>query len=433
MNTRAKAEWDPLRTVVVHRPGIEVFFGLLEPYASLYERAFSRYEARMEHERLEHILRQEFKLEVLRLKDTLLQEADRRPEIREQLIHNARDLLSFEGEKAQVEQAWKEFEANSRVLDSGHFFNIMLLNPHIDLKKGRGARAVRLHITEDVPLVNLYFMRDQQAVTDRGIVLSRMSKPQRQRETAITGFLWGILEAEVVHRMGGSATFEGGDFIPMKDFALMGIGDRTNRAGVEQMLSHGLGFDEVGVVHQPAHPLIPGNTPDPMVDMHLDTYFNVASSGVVVGSEILLKNATVEVFQREGGGTYRPTGTSTNLHQFITEKGFDIINITTLEQMSYASNFLCIRDGTIVAVEVDRVVPKVLENLTREAQRDPKRYGRILSQAQKDYHDLRNEGQFFPHKKEVYQRDIDAYPIVLENLTGGYGGAHCMTCALRRG
>jgi arginine deiminase len=433
LKTRAKAEWDPLRTVVLHRPGIEVFFGLLEPYASLYERAFSRYEARMEHARLEHILNQEFKIEVLRLKDKLLQEADRRPEVRERLIRDARNLLRFEGNEAQIRQAWNEFEVNSRILDSGHFFNIMLLNPHIDLKKGRGARAVRLHITEDVPLVNLYFMRDQQATTDRGIVLSRMSKPQRQRETAITGFLWETLEAEIAHRMKGPATFEGGDFIPMKDFALVGIGDRTNRAGVEQMLSHGLGFDEVGVVHQPAHPLIPGNTPDTMVDMHLDTYFNVASSGVVVGSEILLKNATVEVFQREGEGIYRPTRTRTTLHQFITEKGFDIINITTLEQMSYASNFLCIRDSTIVAVEVDRVVPKVLENLSREAKTDPRRYGQILSQAQKDYRDLRNEGQFFPHKKEVYQHGIDAYPIMLENLTGGYGGAHCMTCVLRRG
>ena len=44
------------------------------------------------------------------------------------------------------------------------------------------------------------------------------------------------------------------------------------------MLQSGLGFDEVGVVHQPSHPLILGEQRDPMIDMHLDTYFNVASS-----------------------------------------------------------------------------------------------------------------------------------------------------------
>ena len=43
---------------------------------------------------------------------------------------------------------------------------------------------IHLHVTENEPLSNLYFMRDQQAVTDKGIVISRMSKPQRRREPA---------------------------------------------------------------------------------------------------------------------------------------------------------------------------------------------------------------------------------------------------------
>ena len=51
---------------------------------------------------------------------------------------------------------------------------------------------IQLHVTENEPLSNLYFMRDQQAVTDRGIVMSRMSKPQRMREPEITKFLWDM-------------------------------------------------------------------------------------------------------------------------------------------------------------------------------------------------------------------------------------------------
>ena len=53
---KIKAEWDHLKKIVVHRPGMEMFFGLLEPYSSLYERAFSRSAARREHEMLEMIL-----------------------------------------------------------------------------------------------------------------------------------------------------------------------------------------------------------------------------------------------------------------------------------------------------------------------------------------------------------------------------------------
>jgi hypothetical protein len=57
--------------------------------------------------------------------------------------------------------------------------------------------------------------------------------------------------------------------------------------GVGQKLQSGLGFDEVEAVHQPHHPLIPGEKRDPMINMHLDTFFNVASSSVVVGSDEL--------------------------------------------------------------------------------------------------------------------------------------------------
>jgi len=38
----------------------------------------------------------------------------------------------------------------------------------------------------------------------------------------------------------------------------------------------------------------------------------------------------------------------------------------------------------------------------------------------------------FPYKKEMYENGIDAYVLNLENITGGYGGAHCMTAAIER-
>ncbi len=431
MTAKVNAEWDRLKTVAVHTPGMEMYFGLLDPYSSLYERAFNQSNAVREHELLLYTLKHEFKVNVLPLKDTIISLAEKRNTIQEKLVKLAQDTISFTGNRQDVKQAREEMNKNKNKLDSDYYFNTVLLNPCIKLESNEEIRMIQLKVTEREPLSNLYFMRDQQAVTDKGIIVSNMSKPQRQREPVLTKFLWEILKKPIVHEIQAPGTFEGGDFMPLGEFALIGMGGRTNRQGVEQMLDYGVGYDEIGVVHQPIHPLIPGDNRDPMVNMHLDTYFNIVSKEVAVGCEILLENATVEIYHRSDDGYSRSVG-EMNLHDYMLSKDFDIINITTLEQMAYASNFLCIRNGTILAVEVDRIVKNVLEKLKMKAIAEPDRYKKLFTQAKKDYRILRLQGQFFPHKKEIYQHDIDAYPLNLVNLTGGYGGAHCMSCALKR-
>ncbi|MDD1675583.1 MAG: hypothetical protein LUQ17_02725 [Methanomicrobiales archaeon] len=122
MKPRVKAEWEPLKTVAVHRPGIEMFFGLLEPFASLYERAFSRYGARREHAGLEETLRHQFGVDIIRLKDQILSTADRDPEARNRLIEKARESLLYTGNSQKKELAWREFEKDIQLLDEGHFF-----------------------------------------------------------------------------------------------------------------------------------------------------------------------------------------------------------------------------------------------------------------------------------------------------------------------
>jgi arginine deiminase len=431
MSAKIKAEWDRLRKVAVHRPGMEMFFGLLDPYASLYERAFSQSEALQEHELLIYTLKHEFKVDVISLKDTIIAMSDKKPALREKLVELAEKSISFRGDKQEVKLARQEMEKNRKKLDSEYYFNTILLNPFIELESRKGTRMINLHVTEREPLSNIYFMRDQQTVTDKGLVLSRMSKPQRRREPLLTRLLSEMLKEPPILEIQDPGTFEGGDFMPFQEFALIGSGDRTNEQGVEQMLQYGVGYDEVGVVHQPSHPLIPGDKSDPMVNMHLDTYFNVVSKGVVVGCEPLLKTASVDIYHRTDDG-YQKSPEVMNLHDYMMAKGFNIINITTLEQMAYASNLLCIKSGTILAVEVERIVKDVMDKLKLKAGSDPERYGKLLAQARKDYRQLHDEGQFFPHKKEIYQHEIDFYPLNLTNLTGGYGGAHCMTCALKR-
>lgn len=427
----AQAEWHRLREVMIHRPGIEMFFGLLEPYSFLYERAFSVDEAVYEHEALEHALEQEG-VRVVRLKRLAVETARRHPELAERVRRAVLRIVRYSGPRPMVARSRAALRRNLETFDAETLFNILLLRPRVQLERHPGYRVILPRVVLETPLANLYFLRDQQALTPGGFVLGRMSKPQRAQEPLLTGTVLRVHGARIVGEVRAPGTFEGGDFLPCGSFGMLGTGDRTNASGVRQFLASDHHLDEVAVVHQPSHPLIPGDEPDPMVDMHLDTYLNIAGEGLAVGCEPLLKRARVERFERRAHGRFVRSGPATNLRDYLVAKGFRILPITTLEQLSYASNFLCVRDRRIVAVEVEQAVGKVLGTLAAAATATPHRYGDLYRHVLRERQQLRSRSEFFPHKPELYQAGVEVRPLRLQEITGGYGGAHCMTCVMGR-
>ncbi|MGI0054128.1 MAG: arginine deiminase family protein [Thermoplasmata archaeon] len=430
-STVARAEWDPLKEVLIHRPGIETFFGLLEPYSFLYEQAFSLNGAIQEHRALELALT-DAGVEVHRLRQWVIGAARRRPELVERIRSTVLETVHYRGPLEMVRQSRAALRRNLDRFDAESLFNILFLRPTIELERRAGARVIQPRVQLDAPLANLYFMRDQQALTAHGFVFGRMSKPQRRDEPPLTNAILRSMGARVAGSIRSPGTFEGGDFLPAGDFALVGLGDRTNRSGVEQFLRLPTGFSEVAVVRQPAHPLIPGDEPDPMVDMHLDTFLNFPGQGIAVGLEPLLRAARVEVYSARARRTPRREGGTTNLYDYLSAKGFRIVPITTLEQLSYASNFLCLRDRQILTFEVERIAPRVILGLRTAARENPRRYGPLLRQALRDRARLTERRQFFPFKPELADLGVDLRTIRLDQITGGYGAAHCMTCVLRR-
>ncbi|MCI4335979.1 MAG: arginine deiminase family protein [Thermoplasmata archaeon] len=426
MTARALAEWHPLRRVVVRPPGMEAFFGLLEPYTSLYERVFSLSKARREHEELVETLRSGFGVRVQLLDQLLLQAAGRHPEVARELIERVIATVAFRGVGAR--RARREFRETVRWLDGDQLIQTMILAPELRFERGRGARSVSSFTTLRVPLTNLFFLRDQQAVTDRGIVVGRLAKPQRRRETEITSFAWRAAGEPPVAEI-RRGTFEGGDFLPAGDFALVGTGDRTNATGVAEFLENGVGVPEVGVVHQPRHALL--DTPDPMVNMHLDTYLNFPGDGIAVGQREMLQSARVEVYVRDSG-VYRRSHETRLLPYLEKDHGFRVIGITTLEQLCYATNFLTVRDRTVLIPDVARNAERVLAHLGLVAQRQPARYSRLYLRAAREFGQLRAEGSFFPHKQEARELGLSTVQVGLENLTGAFGGAHCLTATVER-
>jgi arginine deiminase len=405
---------------------MEAFFGLLEPYASLYERVFSLSGARHEHQELVDTLRSGFGVHVDDLDQLLLQAAGRHPQVAEELRDRVVATVGFTGPGSA--KARTRFLDTVRRLDGEQLVQILTLAPSLRFERGRGSRSVASFTTLRVPLTNLFFMRDQQAVTDRGIVMGRLAKPQRRRETDLTSFVWRSSGEPPVAQV-EKGTFEGGDFLPARRFALIGTGDRTNATGVRELMERGLGFPEVAVVHQPRHPLL--DRPDPMVNMHLDTYLNFPADGVAVGHREMLSIAKVEVYVRDAQ-SYHLLRSTTLLQYLEADHDFRVIPISTLEQLCYATNFLTIRDRTIVVPDVARNAERVLANLRQVAERDPQRYHRLYLRAAKEFGELRSEDQFFPRTPAARAVGLQSVQVALENLTGAFGGAHCLTASLER-
>ena len=142
MKPGARAEWDTLRHVLVHEPGVEVFFALLAPEANLYERFFNHHEARWEHRELCRILHDNFGVRVHHLKTALMEKAAGPGPIRDALV-------SFAGRRLQDGGGDSRLPLTER--DPEHLFRIAVLNPAISRGKGAHVRLVS-------PLHNLYFM-----------------------------------------------------------------------------------------------------------------------------------------------------------------------------------------------------------------------------------------------------------------------------------
>lgn len=431
MGNSARAEWHPLREVLVHRPGIELFFGLLAPYSFLFERAFSVDQAIYEHTALEHALT-DAGVSVLRLKRFALEVERRHPKVVEQFRADAAKRVRYSGPKEMVARARAALRRNLPAFDAETLFNIFLLRPSIRLERRPGARGSLPHVELDGPLANLFFLRDPQALTAGGFVLGRMSKPQRRHETELTARLLRASGATIAGAIRPPGTLEGGDFLPAGAFALLGLGDRTNASGAHQFLAMPTGFDEVGLVHQPAHPAIPGPTPDPMLYMHLDSYLNLPGEKIAVGCEVLMRAARVEVYRRSGRGRMVRESRTRSLSEYLAEKRFEVIGLSTLEQMGYASNFLCVRDRKILAVDVEQELEGVLLGLAESSRRHPRRYRALFDLVRRERATLRSGRGFFPHIPAVRDRGIEAVPLGLREITGGYGGAHCMTCVMHR-
>ncbi|WP_337859987.1 arginine deiminase family protein [Ferroplasma sp.] len=413
---KIRSEWGKLNKVIMHRPGTEITYAMLAPKPFLFERPFNYSIAEKEHMGLEETLK-ENGVHVDLLENLIVDEADKRLSFRQKLEEKIISLVNFYGTMDSVNAAKNDMIENLKYVDSLSLFQALIMEPSIDLKEYvPGIQYPRVY--SNLPLANLYFMRDQQAVSS-GVLIGNMKMQQRRKETDITSFVFnevlGIKTAKI-----SNGFFEGGDFMPAGDFCLIGTGNRTNEAGAMEAMNSGIfDFDRIVLISNPIYDFMDGH--DVMVNMHLDTYFNIPAKGTAITSIALARAAQAKVYERNSDKTYSLTIVTT-LYDFLKSEDYQFIDLGISEQLSYSSNFLTLSDNKIIAIDSSKVIHKLIaENIFDEITRE-----RIL-------HDMEiRNGKTFPESQPMVESGIDVIKIDLSEITGGYGGAHCMTSALER-
>ncbi|KAL0491700.1 arginine deiminase [Acrasis kona] len=397
-------ENDVAEVVLVHEPGIEALFGSLHASGSLFEKPVNLQKARENHEGFRDVLTKRG-IQVLTVRNVLEMHCERNFKYRVELEVTFKDL-ALEGLRYQLESMEGDYDLTAQqihllsntykreclqTLGTKDLIDIILMGPTIRLIPESINTPLRLEKLSMKPLLNLTFTRDQQIVTNRGLVISNMGSLQRKRETQIMKYCFQKMGLEVLGEIEAPGLLEGGDFIAAgSDLCFIGVGLRTNEFATNQMMKNDwFGTRRVAVVRD-------------LFDcdqqrMHLDTVFNIASHDVCVMLNTLIgKNSPerrlVTEYTKGADGLYHVSKENIELAQYVQDEGYHIVSVTVSQQADYGINFLNIGEGTIVAVD---------ESTART----------LL-------------------KSGVYKGDVDL--IDYSGMTTMYGSVHCCSQVLKR-
>lgn len=266
MHLNVTSEIGRLKSVLVHLPGREIDLMVPPMMAQLlFDDILYGQVAREEHRRFQQLIRFVAD-EVLDLQD-LLEECLEDGDVKDHIVRDLgkRNRL---GRKLIAELLEMRPAALAEVLISGI---------------ARETESGELPQFDLYPIPNLFFMRDPQIVIGDRVVVSAMATQARRRESLISKYVFenhphfqrddifwvDFMDTEPERPMSRkSPTLEGGDvLIPRRDLLLIGVTERTSKAGVEALIQSlkkaNAGIKSVIIVDIPRQRSF----------MHLDTIF----------------------------------------------------------------------------------------------------------------------------------------------------------------
>ncbi|WP_076464142.1 arginine deiminase [Actinomyces mediterranea] len=403
MQPHVVSEVEPLKTVLVHRPGSEM--SRLTPSNMgelLFDDLIWLERAQEEHDAMTDQMRARG-IEVLYF-DELLTEALEVPGGRDEALE-----LVFT-ERTVGPAALDALRAFGAALGARELADMLiggltkreLLN---QVSEPRSAWISGMGLDEFIlaPLPNHLFTRDTSSWISSGVAVSSMRKPARRRET---------INQEIVYRLhprfasedipfwkhgtlDGSATIEGGDIINAGNGALIiGASERTTAQGIERLATRLFAGDAAKVV-------IVLQIEKKRAQMHLDTIFTMLDERTFTVYHGLGQVRTQVIRPGDDGDLDISVFDAEMMHDVIARAlGVDAIRVITVptdsltaerEQWNDGSNLLALEPGVVMAYERNHVSNEYFSSL-----------------------------------------GFDVVTIPGNELGRGRGGAHCMTCPIVR-
>jgi arginine deiminase len=408
-----------LKSVLVHLPGREIDLMVPPMMAQLlFDDILYGQVAREEHRRFQQLIRF-IADEVLDLQD-LLEEVLEDEEVKERIVRDlgkrnrlGRKLVSALLEEPPGALAEVLISGIARETESGGL-------PEFDL----------------YPIPNLFFMRDPQIVLGDRVVVSAMATQARRRESLLSKYVfehhphfrrddifWVDFMATEPERpmTRKSPTLEGGDvLVARRDLLLVGITERTSKAGVEALM-RSLKEANAGVKS-----VIIVDIPRQRSFMHLDTIFTFISRHecliyppVILPSGSQAATVTTVDLTKKKGLVYSE---QKSLLGALKKKGFDLEPIycggksavdQQREQWTDGANAFALAPGVITLYERNVATAEELD-----------RHG---------YHIVYEDDLLLGRTElETWTNKKYALQIAGNELSRARGGPRCMTMPLER-
>lgn len=421
MHLNVTSEIGRLQSVLVHLPGREIDLMVPPMMAQLlFDDILYGQVAREEHRRFQQLIR--FVADdVLDLQD-LLEEVLEDPDTKEHIVRDlgkrnrlGRKLIASLLEVPPAALAEILISGIARETESGEL-------PQFDL----------------YPIPNLFFMRDPQIVIGDRVVVSSMATQARRRESLISKYVFenhphfrrdegeeifwvDFMESEPERPMSRkSPTIEGGDvLVPRRDLLLIGVTERTSKAGVEALLQS-LKKANAGI-----RSVIIVDIPRQRSFMHLDTIFTfISRNECLIYPPVILPSGSQAAKITMVDMTKKVFGYSEqkSLLGALKKKGFDLEPIycggpsavdQQREQWTDGANAFALAPGVILLYERNVRTAEAL--------------------AKKGYHIVYEDDLLLGRTElETWTDKKYALQIAGNELSRARGGPRCMTMPLVR-